>query len=164
MANENSTGRKQGSETPKATGAAQSTSQMLNTVPAPRKSSKGNRPAVGGTARPGAKSTQPKKFTEEADQQQQQLESYNRDMRRRMERMGYSDTEQRAKTAVNQRKKRAERLKERREQQLAHVKKSLPGGKVDTNPRNVYFMIAGVAIAVIVIIAIFAILRSTGHI
>nr|MBA2682683.1 hypothetical protein [Ktedonobacteraceae bacterium] len=92
--------------------------------------------------------------------QQQQLESYNRDQRRRMERMGMSDDDQRAKTVQDQRKKRSDRLKQRREEQVARVKKSLPGGKIDTSPRRVYYMIAGVAVAVIVLIVVFVILRA----
>jgi len=51
-------------------------------------------------------------------------------------------------------------LKQRREEQLAHVKRSLPGGKVDNSPRRVYFMIGVVAIAIIVLIVVFAILRA----
>jgi cell division protein FtsI/penicillin-binding protein 2 len=61
-----------------------------------------------------------------------------------------------------QRQKRMERLKERRQQQLAQIKKSLPGGKIDTNPRRVYYMIAAVALVVIIVIAVFAVLRFNG--
>ncbi|GAC1360865.1 MAG: hypothetical protein NVS2B12_26170 [Ktedonobacteraceae bacterium] len=166
MANENVKGSKQVVNNSKPTSEPKAAPQGLGTVPsptpAPRKSNKGGRPVVGGSAVPGARSTQPRKLTENANQQQQQLESYNRDMRRRMERMGQGDDEQRSKSVVEQRKKRAERLKQRREEQLAHVKKSLPGGKIDTSPRRVYFMIAGVAIAIIILIAVFAVLRANG--
>jgi hypothetical protein len=158
-----------GRNTVSSTGAKSIQSKKLAETPkaaqpapaiTPRKSGKGNKAGVGGSAVAGAKSTQPKKLTESANPQQQQLESYNRDMRRRMERMGANDDDNRAKTVQNQRKKRAGRLKQRREQQLARVKRSLPGGKIDTNPRRVYFMIAGVAIAIVVLIAVFAILRA----
>lgn len=128
-----------------------------------RASSKVARRAVGGTAIPGAKSTIPKTISEASNPQQQQQDSYNRDMRRRMTRMGQGgDQEDRAHSAQNQRKKRMERLKERRQQQLAQIKKSLPGGKIDTNPRRVYYMIAAVALIVIVVIAVFALLRYNG--
>ena len=163
MANENTTGRKQTAGTPNAPDTSKMTPQGLGTVPAPapRKSGKSNRSTVGGSAVPGARSTQPRKVTENANAQQQQLESYNRDQRRRMERMGYNDDDQRAKTVQDQRKKRSERLKQRREEQVARVKKSIPGGKIDTSPRRVYYMIAGVAILVVLII-VFAILRANG--
>ncbi len=165
MANENTTGRRQTTNTtgtPKAATAPKATQEVIGTVPAPasRKSAKSSKSAVGGSAVPGAKSTQPKKFTDNANAQQQQLESYNRDMRRRMERMGYSDDDDRAKTVQDQRKKRSERLKQRREEQVARVKKSIPGGKIDTSPRRVYFMVAGVAIAIVLLIVIFVILRA----
>ena len=158
MANENTTGQ----GTPKTADTSKTAREGLGTVPVPRKSGKSNKPAVGGSAVPGAKSTQPKKFTESANAQQQQLESYNRDMRRRMERMGYSDDDQRAKNVQDQRKKRADRLKQRREEQVARVKKSIPGGKIDTSPRRVYYMIAGVAIALVILIVVFVILRANG--
>lgn len=162
MANENTTGRKQTTSTSKASNTSKERQQGIGTVPAPapRKSGKSNRPAVGGSAVSGARSTQPKKITENANAQQQQLESYNRDQRRRMERMGMSDDDQRARTIQDQRKKRSDRLKERREEQVARVRKSLPGGKIDTSPRKVYYMIAGVAIAIILLIVVFAILRA----
>ncbi|GCE26239.1 hypothetical protein KDA_17230 [Dictyobacter alpinus] len=149
----------------------QSISQMVGgTTPAPasrksqqRNSNKGSRPVVGGTAVPGAKSTQPKQITESSNQQQQQYESYNRDMRRRMERMGYEEENDRAQNAQSQRKKRMDRLKQRRQEQLSRARRTLPGGKIDTSPRRVYWMIAGVAILVIAIIVAFAIWRSMGH-
>ncbi len=163
MASDNTSGKRPASKAPRTNEVAKKPAQELNTVPATKKSARGAKSAIGGTAVPGAKSTQPKQISEEASQQQQQLESYNRDMRRRMERMGYSDAEQRVKTVASVRKKRADRLKERREQQLAHIKKTLPGGKIDTSPRRVYFMVAGVAAAIVVVIVVFAILRATGH-
>ncbi|GER87616.1 hypothetical protein KDW_17780 [Dictyobacter vulcani] len=165
MAKENTPRGKQGSGTSKQ----QPISQMVGgTTPSPsrknqRSGSKGNRSAIGGTAVPGAKSTQPKQIAESSNQQQQQYESQNRDMRRRMERMGYEDENDRAQNAQNQRKKRMDRLKQRRQEQLSHVKRTLPGGKIDTSPRRVYWMIAAVAIILIAVIAIFAILRATGH-
>ncbi|GLV57894.1 hypothetical protein KDH_47290 [Dictyobacter sp. S3.2.2.5] len=124
---------------------------------------RGARPAVGGTAVPGARSMQPRQISESSNPQQQQYDSYNRDMRRRMERMGYDNDEDRAQTAQSQRQKRVERIKQRRQQQLAHVKRNLPGGKIDTSPRRVYWMIAGVAALIILLIIAFAVWRATGH-
>lgn len=124
-----------------------------------RKSGKSSRSAIGGTAVTGARSTQPRQLSENAGQQQQQMESYNRDMRRRMERMGYNDNQQKVHTVQDQRKKRAERLKQRRQEQISHVKRSLPGGKVDTNTTRVYIMIAVVAVAIILLILVFAFIR-----
>ncbi|GCE18458.1 hypothetical protein [Dictyobacter kobayashii] len=176
MANNNTSGGKQGSGKSDAAGVQKTAAQLAGgTTPSaaqppatPRKGhqhrgSKGSRPAVGGTAVPGARSTQTRQISESSNPQQQQYESYNRDMRRRMERMGYENEENRGQTAQDSRKKRIERLKQRRQQQLAHVKRTLPGGKIDTSPRRVYWMIAGVAILVIAIIVIFAIWRATGH-
>jgi hypothetical protein len=126
-------------------------------------SSKGARSGVGGTAVPGAKATLPKVVAETSNPQKQQYDSYNRDMRRRMNRMGQGEEqEDRGKVVRTQRQKRMERLKERRQQQLAQIKKSLPGGKIDTNPRRVYYMIAAVALVVIIVIAVFAVLRFNG--
>lgn len=126
-----------------------------------RGSNKGAQSTVGGTAIPGAKSTQPRAISEASNPQQQQYDSYNRDMRRRMDRMGQNDPKA-TQPAQNQRQKRMNRLKERREQQLAQIKKSLPGGKVDTSTRRVYYMIAAVAVLVILVIAIFVVLRMNG--
>src|SRR5205085_2588094 len=52
-----------------------------------KQSGKDRKPEIGGTAVTGAKSTQPKEITS-TNPQQQQAESYNRQMRRRMEHMG----------------------------------------------------------------------------
>jgi hypothetical protein len=174
MAKENTTKTSRVSEGSKTSAAQKSTAPLANdTATSPssaqarkghqqRGSSKVARGAVGGTAIPGAKSTQPKTISEASNPQQQQYDSYNRDMRRRMNRMGYEDDQNRTQSAQSQRKKRMDRLKERRQQQLSQIKKSLPGGKIDTSTRRVYFMIAAVAILVILVIAVFAVLRLNG--
>jgi hypothetical protein len=155
--------QKQKSTTPLVNGTAAAPSSVL-----PQKghqhrgSGKGARRDMGGTALPGARSTQPRAISEASNAQQQQYDSYNRDMRRRMDRMGYDDDQSRTQSSQNKRKKRMDRLKERRQQQLSQIKKSLPGGKVDTSTRRVYYMIAAVAVLVILVIAIFAILRWKG--
>ena len=174
MVKENKARTTQASEDAKAPGKQKNTASLFNDIPsfpspAPaqkghqhRGSNRGARGAIGGTALPGARSTQPKTISEASNPQQQQHDSYNRDMRRRMQRMGYEDDKNRAQSAQNQRKKRVDRLKERREQQLSQIKKSLPGGKIDTSTRRVYYMIAAVAVLVILIIVVFAILRLNG--
>src|SRR6476660_1716640 len=121
------------------------------------KKNKGNRAAIGGSAASGAKSTQPKQYTENAPPQQQQLESYNREMRRRMERLNSRDDDQQGHSVQSQRKKRAERLKQRRQQQIAQVKRSLPGGKLDTNINKV-FLFVGIVVALVIIAIVVALL------
>jgi hypothetical protein len=121
------------------------------------KKNKGNRAAIGGSAASGAKSTQPKQYTENAPAQQQQLESYNREMRRRMERLNPRDDDQQGHSVQSQRKKRAERLKQRRQQQIAQVKRSLPGGKLDTNINKV-FLFVGIVVALVIIAIVVALL------
>jgi cobalamin biosynthesis Mg chelatase CobN len=123
---------------------------------------RGNRSQVGGTAIPGAKSTLPKQPPEATNaSQQQQAESYNRDMRRRMQHLGtgpYSES-QRA-TPQQQRRKRIERRKQRLEEERERLRRSTPTGKVALGRRSLYFIIA-VAALVVLLIVIFVILRST---
>src|SRR5205823_969157 len=73
--------------------------------------SKSNRPAIGGTAVTGAKSTQPKEM-KAANPAEQQLESYNRTMRRRMEHLGTGPAEG-GNALQEQRQKRIARKKKR---------------------------------------------------
>ncbi len=125
--------------------------------------SKGNRPGIGGTAVPGAKSTQPKQIsTTNVSQQQQQAESYNRTMRRRMEQLGTGpkSEDERGKSLQERRNKRVERRKERLEEKRAELRKSMPGGgKITLGRRNTYFIIAVIAIVVLLIVA-FILLRQ----
>ncbi|HTI15297.1 MAG TPA: hypothetical protein VL461_12145 [Dictyobacter sp.] len=123
-----------------------------------KKKGKADRPQVGGSAVAGAKSTQPKVFNDSAPAQQQQYESYNRQMRRQMDRMGTGAEEQPSKV-TNTRAKRQQRLKQRQQEQLASIKRSLPGGKVDISTRRVYLMVAVVAALIILLIVVFALLR-----
>src|SRR5690242_13081102 len=81
-----------------------------------RAKKKGQRPPIGGTAVAGAKSTQPKQISTTNNPQQQEMESYNRTMRRRMQRMGmgpYANEPKKAKTLQEKRKEKMERLKQR---------------------------------------------------
>jgi len=121
---------------------------------------RGNRTPIGGTAVPGAKSTAPKPPAASSPSQQQ-AESYNRDMRRRMQHMGtgpYSEN-QRA-TPQEQRKKRIERRKQRLEEERERLRRSSPTGKVTLGRRSLYFVI-GVAVLVVLLIVVFVILRTT---
>lgn len=171
MANEKRPGQPQSqSETPGTNGTAKSVQQarVVPAVPAPSdKSASGRRrdknknsgPRVGGTAVPGSKSTQPKQIpTGNSNQQQQQAESYNRTMRRRMEQLGTGPeaAEDRTRTLQEKRKKRVENRKERLEERRAELQKSLPRDR-----RNIYFLIAVVAIVVLLIVA-FILLRAFG--
>lgn len=120
---------------------------------------------VGGTAVPGAKSTQPKQPSSTNNPQQQEMESYNRTMRRRMQQMGvgpYAGEQQKVKTLQERRKEKIERIKQKRAAQIASIKRSLPGGKLSTDTRRVYYLVAGMAIAIVAIILLFVILRVTG--
>lgn len=145
-----------------ARGKQEAEADTIHGAQASRKRKNARPTTIGGSAIPGAKSTLPREHVETSNPQQQQQESYNRMMRRRMERMGMNDQDKHQLTAAEQRKKRATRLKERRDQQLASVRRNLPGGKIDANPRRVYYMILGVTLALVALIVVFVILRSTG--
>ena len=85
-------------------------------------------------------------------------------MRRRMQQMGtgpYAGEQQKVKTLQQKRKEKIERIKQRRASQVAAVKRSLPGGKISTDTRRVYYLVAGVAITIVAVILLFVILRVT---
>jgi hypothetical protein len=126
-----------------------------------RQSAKSSRSRVGGTAVPGAKSTQPKEITA-TNPQQQQAESYNRDMRRRMHHLGTGPEQ--AGTMQDQRKKRLEKRKRRIEERRQEVKKVAASGprRITLGRRNTYFLIA-VAVLIIAIIIIAIILNHNPH-
>ncbi len=122
---------------------------------------RGNRTSVGGTAVPGAKSTMPKPPPAANNPSQQQAESYNRDMRRRMQHLGTGPyNEGQRNTPQDKRRKRIERRKQRLEEERERLRRSTPTGKVALGRRSLYFII-GVAALVILLIVIFVILRST---
>lgn len=117
-----------------------------------------NRPHVGGTATPGAKSTQPKEIST-SNPQQQQADSYNRTMRRRMEHLGTGPNQ--GSTAQDQHKKRLEKRRKRIEERRAEVRKVAASGprKITIGRRNTYFLIA-VAVLIVAIIVIAALLNG----
>jgi uncharacterized membrane protein len=117
-----------------------------------KQSGRGSVSRVGGTAVPGAKSTRPKEITT-SNPQQQQVESYNRTMRRRMDQMGTTPNTQ--STALDQRRKRLEKRKQRSEERRQEVKKVAATGprKITIGSKNTYFLI-GVALLIIIIIVL----------
>jgi hypothetical protein len=124
------------------------------------KKGKGNKSRVGGTALPGAKSTQPKQPSASNNPNQQQIESYNREMRRRMQRLGagpYSQ-DQRMRSLQEQRNKRIERRKRRMEERRAEARKAGPIGKITIGRKNLYFVL--VVAAIIILLIAFAVLRQ----
>lgn len=116
-----------------------------------KQSSKNTSSGVGGTAVQGAKSLQPKQVTSN-DPQQQQTESYNRQMRRRMEHLGTSPAQN---SAMDRNRKRMEKRRRRVEERRQEVKKVAASGPRDIRiGRNVvYFLVAVAAIIVILIVA-----------
>jgi cobalamin biosynthesis Mg chelatase CobN len=167
MANENTSGQKPASGTPKAanttnaTNPTQRQSQAKPATAAKKGGAKGNKSRVGGTALPGAKSTLPKQIPTGNNPAQQQAESYNRDMRRRMQHLGTGpQSDQRANTLQEQRRKRIERRKQRVEAERARLRRSTPGGRITLGRRNLYFIL-GVVALVVLLIVIFVVLRTT---
>lgn len=113
---------------------------------------------IGGTAVPGAKSTQPKELST-GSPANQQAEYYNRDMRRRMEHMGTGPYSERAVIDPRERrKKRQERLQERQDRIKQLVDAKGPSRNVKLGRRNTYFLI-GAALIVVVVIVLFLIIR-----
>jgi hypothetical protein len=162
MAKDNTQERKQALETSQGTNTTRS---AATTTSRKNRSGKKNKHLqVGGTAVPSAKSMQPKQSSSTNNPQQQEIEGYNRTMRRRMQHMGtgpYAGEQQNGKTLQQKRKEKIERIKQRRAAQVAAVKRSLPGGKFSTDTKRVYYLVAGVAIAIVAVILLFVILRVT---
>jgi len=178
MANENTSNTKKPASTGKTsnTGSAASTPTSRPSTPAASAStnsgtgntvssagsrkkgkSKNARPQIGGTAVAGAKSTLPKPPPQSNDPAKQQMESYNRVMRRRMEHIGAGPQSQEERVAKlrNRRQKRIERNQERRAQAQQELKQKMP----DFNRRNLYFFLA-VAALVVIIIIVFIVLHQ----
>ena len=112
MPKENTPGSKQVSET--SQGANTTKPAVVTTTPSGKNRSgkKNKRLQVGGTAAPGAKSMQPKQTSSTNNPQQQEIEGYNRTMRRRMQQMGtgpYAGEQQKVKTQQQKRKEKIER-------------------------------------------------------
>jgi|SRR5579859_30343 len=171
MAKEKTSEQKQASGTSQSSSTADTTKRGY-TGAAPQETSgarkstrsgrKGERAQIGGTAVPGAKSTQPKQVSTSNNPQQQEMETANRMMRRRMEQLGTGpQSPEQAKTAQDRRKERIQRLKERQKAEVSAVKRSLPGGKLAADTSRVYYLIGGVALAIVLVILLFVVLRLT---
>lgn len=123
---------------------------------------KQNRARIGGSATPGAKSTQSKEVSSTNNPQQQEIESYNRTMRRRMEQIGagpYSAENRKVKTPLERRKEKMDRIKQKRAEQVASVRKTLPGGRIKTDVSRATRMVLVIGGAIVLLIAVFAVLR-----
>jgi hypothetical protein len=149
MANENGSAQKQESVKTPATSASN--------PPRKKKAQRSSRPQVGGTAVAGARSTQPRPASESANPQQQQYDSYNRTMRRRMEHIGAAPDEETKMQKMQ--KKRKERI-EHRKQQL-DVRREELRRKMPTFGRNNLYFFLGTLAVIVIIIALFVILRVT---
>jgi hypothetical protein len=113
---------------------------------------KSGKPTIGGTAVSGAKSTQPKEI-KSTNPQEQQAESYNREMRRRMQHMGVGPNAENP--ALSPRERRLRRIERKRQERLDEVKKTVAKGpKPNTalGRRNLYFLIGVVAVLVLLIV------------
>ena len=125
-----------------------------------KQSGKGRKPEIGGRAAAGAKSTQPKEITS-TDPRQQQAESYNRQMRRRMEHLGTGPyTESPTLSVRDRKKKRLERKKQEHQQEVRKVvaKGPNPTRVGNLGRKNTYFILGVVAVLAFVIV-LFLIIR-----
>lgn len=117
-----------------------------------KQSSKNRKPAIGGTAVQGAKSTQPKEITATSPAQQD-AESYNREMRRRMQHMGTGPYGGNPTDAV--RDKRQKRI-DKRKQQQEEVKKTVvtkgPSTDIKLGRKNTYFILGTIFLIVLAIV------------
>jgi hypothetical protein len=171
MAKEKTSGQKQASGTSQPPSTADAVKNgSAGTAPqgtggsrkSTRSGRKGQRTQIGGTAVPGAKSTLPKQVSTSNNPQQQEMETANRMMRRRMEHLGTSpQSPEQGRSAQDRRKERKQRLKERQKAEVSAVKRSLPGGKLVADTSRVYYLIGGVAAAIILVILLFVVLRLT---
>lgn len=161
MAKENRPGQKRAAEKPDQQ-QVQAPAESKNTVEARkgRAGGKGNVSRVGGTAVPGAKSTLAKPVPTSNNPNQQQAESYNRTMRRRMEQMGSGPESQdrRMQEMQDKRKKRIDKKKSRLEERRQEIKKTLPPGGIRLGRKNLYFLIGTIAVVVLLIV-LFIIIR-----
>jgi hypothetical protein len=117
-----------------------------------KQSSKSGKPVIGGTAVQGAKSTQPKEI-KATSPSQQESESYNREMRRRMQHMGTGPYGGSPTNAVRDR--RQKRI-DKRKQQQEEVKKTVitkgPSTDIKLGRKNTYFVLGTLALIVLIIV------------
>ena len=115
---------------------------------------KNRKPVIGGTAVPGAKSTQPKEMpTSQTPNAEQQAETYNREMRRRMQHMGTGPySEPAAMPARKRAQKRLEERKKRQEEVQKFVATKGSNKEIKLGRRNTYFVLGTIALVVLVIV------------
>ncbi|HXZ04435.1 MAG TPA: hypothetical protein VEH81_06345 [Ktedonobacteraceae bacterium] len=127
-------------------------SMNIQTEKSKEKSSKSHKPVVGGTAVQGAKSTQPKEI-KATSPAQQDAESYNREMRRRMQHMGTGPYG--ASPTDNVRDRRQKRI-DKRKQQQDEVKKTVvakgPSTNIKLGRKNTYFVLGTLAFIILIIV------------
>ena len=117
-----------------------------------KQSSKSHKPAIGGTAVQGAKSTQPKEINATSPTQQE-TESYNREMRRRMQHMGTGPYGGSPTDAVrNRRQKRIDKRKQQQEDVKKTVIAKGPSTDIKLGRKNTYFVIGLIAFLVLLIV------------
>lgn len=152
MANENKEPRRESAAAQPATPQATSTGG--------KKTRKAKKSQIGGTAVQGAKSTLPRQTSGSNNPQQQQYESYNRTMRRRMEQMGTgpSSENDRMLKEREKRKERIERRKQRLADERAKLKAAAPVGGIKLGRSTLFFALGTLAIIAILIV-LFIIIR-----
>ncbi|HEY4386321.1 MAG TPA: hypothetical protein VGN34_17830 [Ktedonobacteraceae bacterium] len=152
MAKENGSEQKQG---------LPQTAMQYPTTPVsnPHRKKKGQRSSrsqIGGTAVTGSRSTQPRQAPESTNPQQQQYESYNRTMRRRMQQIGTApDEESKMQKMQKKRKERVEHRKQQLDVRRAELRRKMP----TFGRNNLYFFLGTLAIVVIIIV-VFIVLHA----
>jgi len=113
---------------------------------------KSSKSTIGGTAVRGAKSTQPKEI-KTTSPSQQEADSYNREMRRRMQHMGMGPYSQGpADVARSRRQKRVEKRKQRQEEVKKTVVTKGPSTNIKLGRRNTYFVLGTLALIILIIV------------
>jgi hypothetical protein len=117
-----------------------------------KQSSKNRKPVIGGTAVQGAKSTQPKEITASSPAQQE-AESYNREMRRRMQHMGTGPYGGNPTDVVrNRRQKRVDKRKQQQEDVKKTVATTGPSTNIKLGRKNTYFVLGTLFLIVLAIV------------
>jgi len=113
---------------------------------------KSSKSTIGGTAVRGAKSTQPKEIKAPSPTQQE-TESYNREMRRRMQHMGTGPYGGNQTDVVrNRRKKRIDKRKQQQEEVKKTVIAKGPSTDIKLGRKNTYFVLGLIAFLVLLIV------------
>ncbi len=125
---------------------------VQTTTATSKQSGKSSKRTIGGTAVQGAKSTQPKEIKTPSPSQQE-AESYNREMRRRMQHMGMGPY---AEGPVDTVRSRREKRVAKRKQQQEEVKKAVvtkgPSTNIKLGRKNTYFVLGTLAFIILIIV------------